>query len=72
MTVIPNSLIEEVQKIQKTFISYSSRTKFSYETLCNNFEYVGLKHIEISSKSMSLQCSWLGKLFDEKAFMNGK
>ena len=65
LTVIPNSLIEELQKIKKTFIWHSSRPKISHKTLCNNFENGGLKHVDISSKIISLQCSWLQKLCDE-------
>ena len=65
LTVIPNSLIEELQRIQKTFIWHSSRPKISHKTLCNNVENGGLKHIDISSKIISLQCSWLRKLCDE-------
>ena len=65
LTVIPNSLIEELQRIQKTFIWHSSRPKISHKTLCNNFENGGLKHVDISSKIISLQCSWLRKLYDE-------
>ena len=65
LTVIPNSLIEELQRIQKTFIWHSSRPKISHKTLCNNFENGGLKHVDISSKIISLQCSWLRKLCDE-------
>ena len=65
LTVIPNSLIEKLQKIKKTFIWHSSRPKISQKTLCNNFENGGLKHVNISSKIISLQCSWLGKLCDK-------
>ena len=65
LTVIPNSLIEELQKIQKTFIWHFSRPKFSHKTVCNNFENGGLKHVDISSKFISLQCSWHRKLCDE-------
>ena len=65
LTVIPNSLIEELQRIQKTFIWHSSLPKISHKTLCNNFENGGLKHLDISSKIISLQCSWLRKLCDE-------
>ena len=65
LTVIPNSLIEELQEIKKTFIWHSSRPKISQKTLCNNFENGGLKHVNISSKIISLQRSWLGKLCDK-------
>ena len=63
-TVITNSLIE-LQKIQKMFIWHSSRPKISHKTLCNNFENGGLKHLDISSKIICLQCSWPRKLYDE-------
>ena len=33
--------------------------------LCNNFKNGGLKHVDISSKIISFQCSWPGKLFYE-------
>ena len=65
LIVIPNSLIEELQKIQKTFIWHSSRPKISHKTLCNSFDNGGLKHVDISSKIISLQYSWLRKLCDE-------
>ena len=66
LTVIPNSLIEELQKIEKTFIWHSSCPKISRKT-CNNFENGGLKHVDISSKIISLQSSWLRKLCDENS-----
>ena len=52
-------------KNPKTVIWHSSRPKISHKTLCNNFENCGLKHVDISSKVISLQCSSLGKLCDE-------
>ena len=48
LTVIPNSLIEELQKIQRSFMWHSSRSKISLKILCNNFENGGLKHVDIS------------------------
>ena len=40
-------------------------SKNIHKTLCNNFENGGLKHVDTSSKIISLQCSGLGKLCDE-------
>ena len=57
LTVIPNSLIEELQKLQKSFIWHCSHPNISHKTLCSNFENGGLKHVNISSKSLNLQCS---------------
>ena len=56
-TVILNSLIEELQKIQKMFIWHSSSPKICHKTLSNNFENGGLNHVDKSSKMISLQCS---------------
>ena len=44
---------------------YSSRPKNSHKTLCNNLENGGLKHVDISSKVISLQCSCLRKFCNE-------
>ena len=46
LAVIPNSLIEELQ----FYIWSSSCPKITHNTLCNNFENGGLKHVDISSK----------------------
>ena len=62
LTIIPSSLIEELQKIQKKFIWHSSHQNISHKTI---FENSRLKHVNISSKIISLQCSWLRKFCDE-------
>ena len=41
LTVIPNLLIEELQKIQKPFIWHSSCSKISHKTRNKNFENGG-------------------------------
>ena len=41
------------------------RPKTSQKSLFNNFENVGIKHVDISPKIISLQCSWLQKLCNE-------
>ena len=47
------------------FTLHSSRPKISHKTQWNDFENDGLKHVDISSKIISLSCSWLRKLCDE-------
>ena len=59
LTLTLNSLIEELQKTQKTFIWHSSGPKIG------NLENCGLKHVDTPLKIVSLQCSWLQKLHDE-------
>ena len=50
---------------KKTFIWHYSHPKINHKTLCNNFENGGVKYVDISSKIISLPCSWFRKLFDE-------
>lgn len=51
LTVIPNSVMKELQKIYKTFIC----PRINLKTLCKYFENGGL----------SSKCSWLRKLLAE-------
>ena len=55
LTVIPNSLIEELQKIQKSVIWSPSRPEINHKTL----------YVDISSKTITLQCSCFRKVCDE-------
>ena len=47
LTVIPNSLIEELHKIQNPLTWHSPGPEISHKTLCNSFENGGLKHVHI-------------------------
>ena len=38
--------------------------KIKNSTLCNDYEYDGLKNVNIFSKVISLDCSWIKRLFD--------
>ena len=57
--------MEEIQKIQKTFLWYSSKPKINHKTLCNILEDGALKNVIVKSKITSLQCSWVKKLYDD-------
>ena len=43
----PNSILEEIQKIQKTFLWCSSKPKMNLKTVCNTFEDGGLKNVDV-------------------------
>ena len=47
------------------FLWNSFSPKVKHESICKDFQYVGLKNIDIKSKIISLQCSWVKKLYDE-------
>ena len=54
----------EIQKIQKTFLWYSSKPKINHKTLCNTFEDGALKNVDVKSTIINLQCSWVKKLYE--------
>ena len=46
------------------FIWKGKYPKIKNSTLCNDYEYGCLKNVDIFSKVVSLQCSWIKSLFD--------
>ena len=61
---IPNSIIKELNKIQKEFTWETCNPKIKHDTLCKNYENGGLKNVDIMYKVVSLQCSWIKRLYD--------
>ena len=46
------------------FIWQGKNPKIKNSALCNDYEYGGLRNVDIFSKVVSLQCSWIKRLFD--------
>ena len=65
MTPVPKSIVNHLCKLQKEFLWGSSKPKIKHETLCNKYENGGLKCVDIGSKIISLQFSWIKKLYEE-------
>ena len=65
LTVIPDHITDEVTKIQKSFTWHDSFPKMKYETLRMEFKAGSLKNVDIRFKFVSLQCSWVKKLYDD-------
>ena len=61
---VPNSIVEEIQKIQRAFLWHSPKPKMNHKALCNTFEYGDLKNVDAKSKIISLPCYWVKKLYD--------
>ena len=64
LTVIPNHIIYEVAKIQKSLIWDDSSPKTKHETQRMDFKARSLKKVDVRFKFVSLQCSWVKKLYD--------
>ena len=62
---ISKFVIGALQKVQKQFIWKDSPPKIKHETICNTCEKGGLKNIDNNSKTRSLQCLWIQKLYDD-------
>ena len=64
LTVIPDHITDDITKIQKSFIWHDSSPKIKHETLRMEFKAGDLKNVDIRFKFVSLQCSWVKKLYD--------
>ena len=63
---IPNTTVEELNKIQKNFIWNNSKPKIKNCTLSDYLDG-GSKNVNIKAKIISLQCSWIKRLFDNNS-----
>ena len=59
LTIVPKSIIEELNEIQKTFLWSNKKCKIKHGTLCNDYKNGGLK------KKVLLKCSWICRLCNE-------
>ena len=64
---ISNLIKQELNKIQKEFIWKTHNPKIKHNTLCKNYENGGLKNVDIMYKVVSLQCSWIKRLYDNNS-----
>ena len=64
---IPNTTVEEVNKIQKNFIWNNSKPKIKNCILSGSYLDGGLKNVNIKAKIISLQCSWIKRLFNNNS-----
>ena len=64
VTTVPNDIVNELKKIEKAFFWNNSSPKLKHETLCNDYKAGGLRHVDIPSKIIALQCSWIRRLYD--------
>ena len=65
VTPTPIYIVTELEKIQKSFLWKNSTSKIKHDTLCNDYKYGGLKNVDIRKKIISLQCSWIKRLYDD-------
>ena len=61
---VPILPIEQLNIMKKNFIWKGKKTKIEQCTLCNSNENGDLKDVDIFYKIISLQCSWIRRIFD--------
>ena len=64
---VPTEIINKLNKIQKEFICNGNNPKIKHSILHNKYENGGLKNVDILYKVISLQCSWIKRLFDNSS-----
>ena len=65
ITKLHNNTIDLMYKIQKNFIWQGKKAKIKQSTLCNGYENVVLKNVDLRNKITSIQCSWVKRLFED-------
>ena len=63
LTKIPLQVVKELEKIQKFFLWKNSAPKVKHETTCKDYKDDGLENVDISCKIVSLQYSWIRRLY---------
>ena len=64
ITTAPKHTFNELKKIQNSFFWNNSSTKIKHETLYHVYKAGGLKNVDIPSKIIAAQCSWIRRLHD--------
>ena len=65
LTIVPKSIIKELNEIQKKFLWSNKKCKIKHGTLCNDNKNGGLRNVDINVKIVSLKCSWIRRLYNE-------
>ena len=64
VTTAPTKIISKLNKIQKELVWNESNSEIKHFTLCNEYENDNLKNVDILSKVINLQFSWIKWLYD--------
>jgi hypothetical protein len=63
---VQNSILSQIEKLQKEFIWSGKNPKIKHSTLIADYEQGGLKDIDVKAKIKSLQLSWVRRLYSQK------
>ena len=63
LSTVPNAVIKKLEEIQKYFLWNGKRPKISQPVLISDYADGGLRSVDIRSKIIALQVSWLKRLY---------
>ena len=64
MKTVPKFITENLDKLQKSFVWKSKKPKIKHSTLIRDYSEGGLKDVDIKSKIVALQLTWIRRLHD--------
>ena len=64
MKTVPKFMTEKLDKLQKSFVWKSKKSKIKHSTLISDYSEGGLKEVDIKSKIGALQLTWIRRLHD--------
>lgn len=65
LTLIPNSVLEELKQIQIAFLWGNKRPNIKHDQLCSNVTEGCLKSVDIKHEFSALKCSWIQRLYNK-------
>ena len=64
MKAVPKFTTEKLDKLQKSFAWKSKKPKIKHSTLIRDYSEGGLNNVDIKSKTVALQLTWIRRLHD--------
>ena len=64
ITNVSMEIIKELNRIKKEFLWNGNKPKIKHTIFCNKHEHGGLKDVDILSKIICSQYSWIKRLYD--------
>ena len=65
ITTVPHAILNQLNNIQKNFTWNGKNSKIKHSTLSNSYQDGGLKDVDVFTKVITLQCSWIKTFYVE-------
>ena len=65
ITTVPHAILNQLNNIQKNFTWNGKNSKIKHSTLSNSYQDGGLKDVDVFTKVITLQYSWIKTFYVE-------